>query len=75
MSATDHSESLLENYFEDQNVRQQKKAEDIAHVVSMDKNYYDNKRKKKRTEYNTAFKRKQRSNSAFKMTLILVIRF
>ena len=67
MSTTDHSESLLENYFEDQNVRQQKKAEDIAHVVSMDKNYYDNKRKKKRTEYNTAFKRKQRSNSAFKI--------
>ena len=64
---TDHSESLLENYFEDQNVKQQKKAEDIAHEINMHKNYYDNKRRKKRTEYYTAFKRKQRSKAAFKV--------
>ena len=58
---TDHSESLLENYFEDQNVKQQKKVEDIAHEINMHKSYYDNKRRKKCTEYYTAFKRKQRS--------------
>ena len=64
---TDHSESLLANYFEEQNVKQQKKAEDIAHEINMHKYYYDNKRRKKRTEYYTAFKRKQRSKAAFKV--------
>ena len=62
---TDHSESLLENYFEDQNVKQQKKVEDIAHEINMHKSYYDNKRRKKCTEYYTAFKRKQRSKFFF----------
>ena len=48
---TDHSENLLENYFEDQNIRQQKKTQDIYVEMSMPKKTCENKMKKKRTEY------------------------
>ena len=63
---TDHSESLLENYFEDQIIRCQKKAQDTAVALSMQKKTCESKLKKKRTEYYAAFKRKQRSKLAFK---------
>ena len=63
---TDHSESLLENYFEDQIIRCQKKAQDTAVATSMQKKTCENKLKKSRTEYYAAFKRKQRSKLAFK---------
>ena len=63
---TDHSESLLENYFEDQIIRCQKKAQDTAVAMSMQKKTCENKLKKSRTEYYAAFKRKQRSKLAFK---------
>ena len=63
---TDHSDSLLENYFEDQITRQQKKAQNTAVVLSMQKKTSESKLKKKRTEYYAAFKRKQRSKLAFK---------
>ena len=63
---TDHSESLLENYFEDQIIRCQKKAQDTAVAMSMLKKTSESKLKKKRTEYYAAFKRKQRSKLAFK---------
>ena len=63
---TDHSESLLENYFEDQIIRRQKKAQDTAVAMSMQKKTCENKLKKSRTEYYAAFKRKQRSKLAFK---------
>ena len=63
---TDHSESLLENYFEDQFIRCQKKAQDTAVALSMQKKTRESKLKKKRTEYYAAFKRKQRSKLAFK---------
>ena len=63
---TDNSKSLLENYFQDQSIKRQKKADDIAFEINMKKKLCDNKRKKKRTEYFAAVKRKQRSNLAFK---------
>ena len=56
---TDRSESLLENYFEDQTIKKQKKAQ-------VQKKTYESKLKKKRTEYYATFKRKQRSMLAFK---------
>ena len=47
---TDNSKSLLENYFQDQSIKRQKKADDIAFEINMKKKLCDNKRKKKRTE-------------------------
>ena len=63
---TDRSESLLENYFEDQTIRKQKKAQNTAVALSMQKKTCESKLKKKRTEYYATFKRKQRSKLAFK---------
>ena len=63
---SDHSESLLENYFKDQIIREQKKAQNAAVAMSMQKKTCESKLKKKRTEYYAAFKRKQRSKLAFK---------
>ena len=63
---SDHSESLLENYFKDQIIREQKKAQNTAVAMSMQKKTCQSKLKKKRTEYYAAFKRKQRSKLAFK---------
>ena len=63
---TDHSESLLENYFEDKIIRRQKKAQDTAVAMGMQKKTCENKLKKNRTEYYAAFKRKQRSKLALK---------
>ena len=61
-----HSGCRLEAYSEDQKVRQAKKAQSNVGGICMSKNTSNDKKRKRRTGYNTVYKKKQRQNPAFK---------
>ena len=61
----------LEAYFEDQMRRQAKKAQSIVCDIGIVKQTSSVKKRKKRTEYNKLYKKKQRQDSAFKANEIV----
>ena len=64
-------ECHLETYFEDQMRRQAKKALSIVCDIGIVKQTSSVKKRKKRTEYNKLYKKKQRQDSAFKENKML----
>ena len=64
-------ECHLEAYFEDQMRRQAKKAQSIVCDIGIVKQTSYVKKRKKRTEYNKLYKKKQRQDSAFKANEIV----